>query len=67
MPEGGYTMDHGSGIFVVGPTGGIVAYLSAPHDAGVIARDIEAGIVWVKFVGTHAQYDRIDVETVNDH
>jgi protein SCO1/2 len=46
MPEGGYTMDHGSGIFVVGPVGGIVAYLSAPHDAGVIARDYRKLLAW---------------------
>jgi protein SCO1/2 len=39
LPEGGYTMDHGSGIFVVGPSGGIVAYSSAPHEADVLARD----------------------------
>ena len=26
-----------------------------------------AGIAWVKFVGTHAEVDRINVETVNDH
>ncbi len=39
LPEGGYTMDHGSGIFFVGPAGGIVAYSSAPHDATTIARD----------------------------
>ena len=27
----------------------------------------QAGIVWVKFVGAHVQYDRVDVETVNDY
>ena len=26
-----------------------------------------AGIAWVKFVGTHAQYHRIDVENVNEY
>jgi len=26
-----------------------------------------ASIVWIKFIGTHAQYDKIDVETVNDY
>jgi protein SCO1 len=39
LPDGGYTMDHGSGIFIVGPSGGIVAFSSAPHEAGALARD----------------------------
>lgn len=39
LPDGGYTMDHGSGLFIVGPSGGIVAYSSAPHEAATIARD----------------------------
>jgi mRNA interferase HigB len=26
-----------------------------------------AGIAWVKFISTHAQYDKINVETVNEH
>jgi mRNA interferase HigB len=29
----------------------------------VVELQYRAGIAWVKFVGTHAQYDRIDVET----
>ncbi|MFM1885424.1 MAG: hypothetical protein RL026_581 [Pseudomonadota bacterium] len=33
----------------------------------VVEMQYRAGIAWVKFVGTHAQYDRIDVETVNDY
>ncbi|MFW7342523.1 type II toxin-antitoxin system HigB family toxin [Pollutimonas sp. H1-120] len=26
-----------------------------------------ASIVWIKFIGTHAQYDQINVETVNEY
>ena len=27
----------------------------------------QIGVLWVKFIGTHAEYDKIDVETVNDY
>jgi mRNA interferase HigB len=33
----------------------------------VVEVQYQAVIVWVKFVGTHAQYDRIDAESVNDY
>lgn len=33
----------------------------------VVEMQYRAGIAWIKFVGTHAQYDTIDVETVNDY
>ncbi len=33
----------------------------------VVEVQYKAGIVWVKFIGTHAQYDRINVESVNDY
>jgi len=33
----------------------------------VVEVQYRCGIVWVKFVGTHAQYDVIDVETVNEY
>jgi protein SCO1/2 len=46
LPDGGYTLDHGSGIFIVGPSGGTEAYLSAPHDAATIARDYRKIVAW---------------------
>ena len=33
----------------------------------VVEMQYRAGIAWVKFVGTHARYDKIDVETVNEY
>jgi mRNA interferase HigB len=33
----------------------------------VVEMQYRAGIAWVKFVGTHVQYDKIDVETVNEY
>ena len=38
LPGDGYTMDHGSGVFVVGPPG-LVAYSSGPQDATALASD----------------------------
>jgi len=39
MAGGGYTMDHASSLFVIGPDGNLVATSGAPHDAAVIADD----------------------------
>jgi mRNA interferase HigB len=33
----------------------------------VVEMQYQAGIVWVKFIGTHAQYDQINVENVNEY
>ena len=33
----------------------------------VVEMQYRAGIVWVKFIGTHRQYDKINVESVNDY
>ena len=30
----------------------------------VVSVDFEKGIVWIKWLGTHAEYDRIDVRSV---
>ncbi len=31
----------------------------------VVAVDVEKSIVWIKWIGTHAEYDNIDVKTVS--
>ena len=51
-------------VLKVLPTGGV---LWRYRYRLVVEVQYQAGIVWVKFVGTHAQYDRIDVESVNDY
>ena len=33
----------------------------------VVEIQFRAGIAWVKFIGTHAQYDQINVETVSEY
>ena len=33
----------------------------------IVEMQYRAGIAWVKFIGTHAQYDQINVESVNDY
>ncbi len=33
----------------------------------VVEMQYRTGIAWVKFIGTHAQYDKINVESVNDY
>jgi mRNA interferase HigB len=33
----------------------------------VVEMQYRAGIAWVKFVGTHARYDQINVENVNEY
>jgi mRNA interferase HigB len=33
----------------------------------VVEIQYRARIVWVKFIGTHAQYDKINVENVNEY
>lgn len=33
----------------------------------VVEMQYQAGIAWIKFIGTHAQYDKINVETVSDY
>jgi protein SCO1/2 len=42
LADGGYTMDHASSLFLIGPDGNLVATSGAPHDVAAIARDYRA-------------------------
>jgi mRNA interferase HigB len=33
----------------------------------VVEMQYQAGIAWIKFIGTHEQYDKINVENVNEY
>ena len=33
----------------------------------IVEIQYQASIVWVKFIGTHTEYDKIDVEVVNEY
>ncbi len=33
----------------------------------VVEIQYQASIVWIKFIGTHSAYDKIDVEVVNEY
>jgi mRNA interferase HigB len=33
----------------------------------VVEMQYQAGIAWVKFIGSHAQYDQINVDTINEY
>jgi len=55
------------GRFTVGMKKRVVFNVGGNKYRLVVEVQYQARIVWVKFVGTHAEYDRIDVDTVNDH
>lgn len=42
----------------------IVFNIMGNHYRLVVAVDFEKGIVWIKWIGVHADYDKIDVRTV---
>jgi protein SCO1/2 len=51
LPDGGYTMDHGAGVFLVGPDGNVHAYSSPPLRAETLARDYRKIVRW--YAETH--------------
>lgn len=51
LPQGGYTMDHGAGIFLVDPAGRRIAYSSPPFDAATLARDYRKVLQYYEELG----------------
>ena len=47
-PDGGYTMDHGSAIFFVGPSGGLEALATGAKDPASLARDYRTVVTYVE-------------------
>lgn len=47
LPTGGYTIDHGTAVYVVGPAGSIVAIASGVRDPGALARDYRKTVAFV--------------------
>ena len=47
-PDGGYTMDHGSGVFLVGPAGALNALTSGASDPAALARDFRKVVDFVE-------------------
>jgi protein SCO1/2 len=45
-PDGGYSMDHGAGIFFVAPSGAIVAYSSPPLQPQALAQDYRTTVAY---------------------
>lgn len=45
-PDGGYTMDHGAGVFVVDDAGALAALSASARDAAALARDYRKLIAW---------------------
>jgi len=55
----------GKVVLVTGSSRGLGAAVARGLGAeGAVAADFEKGIVWIKWIGTHRDYDRIDVKEV---
>jgi protein SCO1/2 len=47
-PDGGYTLDHGSGLFLVGPAATLDAFASGAKDPAALARDFRRAVDYVE-------------------